>query len=157
MQISAKTIGGRRQNEASVELKGECEARMTYCNVNLKAETNRDWQMNAELQALLPETVKDISELERLSEKQKHFVVKMRADWNRPQKQEVRVNIQGEPAMTRQQRKVEQELSRHYPQFKALTAFVNKYDVEVATGAHNNWTTTYFRLPTSSRRARRAS
>ena len=105
---------------------------MTYCKVGLKADANRDWQMTAQLQSLMPQTVQSVEQLEKLGEKQKHFVAKLKAEWGSSKQQQITVSVQGEPAMTRHQRNVEREIVTHRPLFKTLTRFVNKYDLEAS-------------------------
>lgn len=131
----AKTVGGERQRELQMDLEGMCEAQLTTCKVDLKARTHADWEMSAQLQTLFPETVKSVAQLEQLSEKQKHFVAKIAAHWGR--QQQLTVSVQGEPAMTRYQRTLEQQIAEKRPQFKVQSRFVNKYDVEVSCSAHN--------------------
>ncbi|KAH7703650.1 hypothetical protein AAVH_29175 [Aphelenchoides avenae] len=63
IMMSAKTIGGCRQHQISMEINGQCEPRMTYCKMDLKADANRDWQMAAQLQSLLPQTVQTVEQL----------------------------------------------------------------------------------------------
>ncbi|KAH7729940.1 VIT-2 protein [Aphelenchoides avenae] len=147
IKMSAKTIGGRRQHQISMEINGQCEPRMTYCKMDVKADANRDWQMAAQLQSLLPQTVQTVEQLEKLGEKQKHFVAKLKAEWGSDKQQQLTVSVQGEPAMTRHQRNVEQKIASHRPQFKTLTRFVNKYDVEasykLSTQAQQNVNSAY--------------
>jgi len=158
LNLRVKSTGSGKKAEAKVEMKGACDSRLKFCKGSMEIQRSpiyaneRDqWQLNANIQILAPETVNSASKLSQLEQKQKRLVCHADAEWGtqQGQKQSVNLRVQGESAKNAAWRMIEQggnqQQGRNQQQggnqqqsqssqstnyyYKKRTAFLNKFDM----------------------------
>jgi hypothetical protein len=145
-KLILKTVGGRRDKMAHIELRGSCDNKLRVCKAQVEMkrsplnEESREWTLKTNIQAVLPEKVHDIDEYqEKTSTKQHKFVCTIDSDWGSDRKQQISLNINGERIRNKYWSEKIREIEKHdrydmpklREQMNRKVAFLNKFDVAV--------------------------
>ncbi|GMT07088.1 hypothetical protein PENTCL1PPCAC_29262, partial [Pristionchus entomophagus] len=97
-----KSVGGRKEHKAEVELKTVCDEQMRLCRVVVKGmrtpmleQETRDWTFESEVEMLYPEMPETLKEL--LAQKHREVTINVASRWGSEEKKnEMTIKIQGE-------------------------------------------------------------
>ncbi|KAF8354771.1 hypothetical protein PRIPAC_96394 [Pristionchus pacificus] len=96
-----KSVGGRKERKAELELRSVCDDKLRHCKINfaglttplLEKET-RDWKIESSIEMLYPEMPETLEEL--LNQKHRELSINVESRWGSDNKNELKMKIQGE-------------------------------------------------------------
>ncbi|KAF8353577.1 hypothetical protein PRIPAC_95200 [Pristionchus pacificus] len=96
-----KSVGGRKERKAEIELRSVCDDKLRHCKINfagfttplLEMET-RDWKIESSIEMLYPEMPETLEEL--LNQKHRELSINVESRWGSDNKNELKMKIQGE-------------------------------------------------------------
>jgi hypothetical protein len=139
LEAELKTVGGRTERSAKLEVETICDDRFGYCKaqVNIRRDAmlegeEREWKLTSTIQTLLPEPSADYEQQqEKKDEKNQKFICSIDSQWGTNGQQFINLRVNGEQAKTQEWIDVEQaEVERKKDSnIREKTAFLNKYDI----------------------------
>lgn len=146
INFEVKTVGGRKEKHAQIEIEVNTDSQNRYWKAQLKAkrsalpslEESRPWTIHADAQIVFPEICSTIQQCANQdAEKQQHLVARINTKWGCDQIQTVRMHINGKQGRNPEWRQKIREIERfNNPDAKKLckemiqkAAFLNKYDI----------------------------
>lgn len=137
LKLSATTVGGQREANATMTIQHSSDAMSKFQKVMINMERigmndSNKWVLKAEAQILRPEYVSSVDQLDQLksSGANNNLVVSVQTEWgNLRDWQYINLHIRGEQAMKHQWRQIEKFESRINKFFKRRTTFLNKYEM----------------------------
>lgn len=139
LEAELKTVGGRTERSAKLEVETICDDRFGYCKaqVNVRRDAmlegeEREWKLTSTIQTLLPEPSADYEQQqEKKDEKNQKFICSIDSQWGTNGQQFINLRVNGEQAKTQEWIDAEQaEAERKKDSnIREKTAFLNKYDI----------------------------
>jgi hypothetical protein len=140
LTLSAHTTGGSKQFKARMSVEGACDAKFKYCKAQttiqrspMYSNENSDWNLEANMQTLTPDSVTSVKQLNELdSKRNRRFAAQADLKWGVDHQQKINLRIEGESVKTRKWRQQidDEDLQQRSYNLKR-SAFLNKFDTVV--------------------------